>query len=94
MARPRRHEYVELPGYADCARCNLPRKNRVHQLIPRLFAVRVTAAAPLFPLEEPFEATEVIFGPFGDEDEAEDFARTKRVTTRVSTSVIPLKTPA
>lgn len=90
-----RHEYVEMDGYLYCARCGLPRKNRAHLLKPRLFAVRVAAPAPLFDADPtPHVPAVSLYGPFADEDEAEDFARKQRVSTRVATTVIPLKEPA
>ena len=67
----RRHEFLAVSRNASnpyCAVCSLPRGNDTHRARPRSFMVAVTTFG-LLDVE-----AERHYGPFGTEDDAQEFA--------------------
>ena len=67
----RRHEFLAVSRNASnpyCAACALPRGNDIHRARPRSFMVAVTTFG-LLDVE-----AERHYGPFGTEDDAQEFA--------------------
>jgi hypothetical protein len=90
----RRHEFlavsrVEAPWSTNpyCAVCSLPRGNDVHRARPRSFVVAVTT----FSLDDP--QRDCHYGPFGTEDDAQEFAAKLAGPHRTAT-VTELSDPA
>lgn len=68
----RRHEFQTSTGLREqdlyCAVCSLPRGNDIHRARPRSFMVTVTTFGLLV------EAERRLYGPFGTEADAQEFA--------------------
>jgi hypothetical protein len=87
----RRHEFTPSTGLREqnlyCAVCALPRGNAIHRARPRSFMVAVTTYG-LLDIE-----AERHYGPFGTEDDAQEFAD-KLVGPHRTTIVTELSDPA
>jgi hypothetical protein len=86
----RRHEFLAVSRNASnpyCAVCSLPRGNDIHRARPRSFMVAVTTYG-LLDVE-----AERHYGPFGTEDDAQEFAANLAGPHRTAT-VTELSDPA